>query len=316
MQQRNSERIELVEDTIDEFDEEDSGENDSGELKKLSSCSVQIVNRTCYHVAFKLTTDNPNKYFVSPNTGVIDPNSACNFSVTMQAQKVAPLDMVFRDTLLVQSTVVQAGMKEGDLTSNMLFSKEDGKVVEEKRLKVILIPSTSQLVQSNEDKVLKGDLLQKHNFHAKMLTGPRWKGKGSEVKALANPISKSISDLQSSLIKSNSRAILSGCSVLLASNPEQTDLLSQTCFGQPIITVDKDKQWFQLTFEEAFYLCFYLKCKKIAGGDDVIKTDNKLWEYMTSRRVSFPDFFKAYSHLRVKNWVVRSGCQYGVDFVA
>ncbi|KAI3824422.1 hypothetical protein L1987_05881 [Smallanthus sonchifolius] len=149
-----------------------------------------------------------------------------------------------------------------------------------------------------------------------MLMGPRWKGKGSEVKALANPISKSISDLQSSLTKSNSRGILSGCSVLLASNPEQTDLLSQTCFGQPIITANKDKQWFQLTFEEAFYLCFHLKCIKIAGGDDVIKTDNELWEFMTSRRVSFPDFFKAYSHLRVKNWVVRSGCQYGVDFVA
>ena len=30
----------------------------------------------------------------------------------------------------------------------------------------------------------------------------------------------------------------------------------------------------------------------------------------------FPDFYKAYSHLRMKNWVVKSGNRYGVDFVA
>ncbi|XP_024984787.1 tRNA-splicing endonuclease subunit Sen2-1-like isoform X1 [Cynara cardunculus var. scolymus] len=146
--------------------------------------------------------------------------------------------------------------------------------------------------------------------------GPRWKGKGSEAKALAVPISRSILDLQASLIESNSHGMLSGCSVVLASNAEQTDLLNQTCFGRPIITVDKDKQWFQLTFEEAFYLCFSLRCINIVGGDNSVKTKDQLWEYMISKKPSFPTFFKAYSHLRIKNWVVRSGCQYGVDFVA
>ncbi|XP_023749209.1 tRNA-splicing endonuclease subunit Sen2-2 [Lactuca sativa] len=146
--------------------------------------------------------------------------------------------------------------------------------------------------------------------------GPRWKGKGSEAKALENPMSKTISDLQSSLIKSYSSGILSGYSVLLASNPDQIDLLNQSCFGKPITTIDKDKQWFQLTLEEAFYLSFSLNCIKIVTGDNIIKTNNELWDYMISKRESFPDFFKAYSHLRAKNWVVRSGCQYGVDFVA
>ena len=41
-----------------------------------------------------------------------------------------------------------------------------------------------------------------------------------------------------------------------------------------------------------------------------------IWDYMTSKKASFPHFFKAYSHLRDKNWVVRSGHRYGVDFVA
>ncbi|KAI7733707.1 hypothetical protein M8C21_020690 [Ambrosia artemisiifolia] len=214
------------------------------EPKKQSSCSVQIVNRSDHHVAFEIKTANSENYCVQPNTGVIDPNSTCEFLVTMQAQKVAPLDMTCRDTFLLQSTVVPAGTKQEDVASNT-FAKEHGRVVEEKMLDVIIIPPTSKLVQNNEDRVLKGDLLQKNSFHAKILMGPRWKGKGSEVKALANPISKSI-----------------------------------------------------------------------AGGDHGIKTDNELWEYMSSRKASFPNFFAAYSHLRVKNWVVRSGCQYGVDFVA
>ncbi|OIT28099.1 trna-splicing endonuclease subunit sen2-2, partial [Nicotiana attenuata] len=39
-----------------------------------------------------------------------------------------------------------------------------------------------------------------------------------------------------------------------------------------------------------------------------------LWNYMTSKRKNFPVLYKAYSHLS-KNWVVRLGSQYGVDFV-
>ena len=38
--------------------------------------------------------------------------------------------------------------------------------------------------------------------------------------------------------------------------------------------------------------------------------------YMMSKKENFTNLFKSYSHLRMKNWVVRSGSQYGVDFVA
>ncbi|MFS7894288.1 putative tRNA-intron lyase [Helianthus anomalus] len=157
------------------------------------------------------------------------------------------------------------------------------------------------------------DLFQ---YPVKVVTGPRWKAKGSKAKALANPISNSVSDLQSSLLKSNSQGILSGCSVLLATDPQQTHLLNQTCFGRPVMTTDNDKQWFQFTLQEAFYLCFSLTCIKIVDSDHHAKSNNELWEYMVSKQPSFVDSFKAYSHLRAKNWVVRSGCQYGVDFVA
>ncbi|KAI7983775.1 tRNA-splicing endonuclease subunit Sen2-2 [Camellia lanceoleosa] len=146
--------------------------------------------------------------------------------------------------------------------------------------------------------------------------GPRWKGKGSEGKALADPMSKIVSQLKSSLIQSDSHGLLSGCSVLLEVETEQTALLNRSCFGRPIITAQKDKQWFQLGMEEAFYLCYNLKCLKIFSYDECTKNDDELWNYMKSKRETFPDLFKAYSHLRTRNWVVRSGSQYGVDFIA
>ena len=146
--------------------------------------------------------------------------------------------------------------------------------------------------------------------------GPRWKGKGSEAKALADPISKIVSQLQSTLIQSDCHGLVSGCSVLLGVETEQTELLNRACFGRPIITAEKDKQWFQLGMEEAFYLCYTLKCLKIVGEDECTKNEEELWNYMKSKIETFPTFFKAYSHLRTRNWVVRPGSQYGVDFVA
>ncbi|KAJ8768776.1 hypothetical protein K2173_023680 [Erythroxylum novogranatense] len=146
--------------------------------------------------------------------------------------------------------------------------------------------------------------------------GPRWKGKGAEAKALADPMSKIVSQLCCSLIQSDACGLLTGCSVLLAIEAEQTELLIRACFGRPIVTSDRDKQCFELGIEEAFYLHFSLKCLRIVGGDNVLIDGAELWQQMKSQRSNFPEFYKAYSHLRTKNWVVRPGSQYGVDFVA
>ncbi|KAK1439397.1 hypothetical protein QVD17_05215 [Tagetes erecta] len=143
------------------------------ELKKQSSSSVQMINKTNQYVAFKIKTTNPKKYCVRPNAGVIDPNGSCDFSVTMQAPKVAPPDMICRDKFLVQSTIVSEGTKEEDVTSSM-FAKADGKVVDEKKLKVIFVsppnsPEASpidgpiELVDSNKSKGLKADTTQQNS---------------------------------------------------------------------------------------------------------------------------------------------------------
>nr|XP_043605982.1 vesicle-associated protein 1-2-like [Erigeron canadensis]XP_043605983.1 vesicle-associated protein 1-2-like [Erigeron canadensis] len=164
------------------------------ELKKQSSCAVQMINKTNQHVAFKIKTTNPKKYCVRPNTGVIDPNSSCDFTVTMQAQKVAPPDMICRDKFLVQSTFVSEGTKEEDVTSET-FAKEDGKLVDEKRLKVILIPTpdspessptngTMKIVHSNESRELKDDTIQKDSSQPKVDGGMEvFKVEGESVEA-------------------------------------------------------------------------------------------------------------------------------------
>ncbi|XVE76941.1 hypothetical protein DITRI_Ditri13aG0021100 [Diplodiscus trichospermus] len=61
-------------------------------LRKQSSCSVQLTNKTGRYIAFKVKTTKPKKYCVRPNRGVVLPGSTCNVTVIMQAQKEAPLE--------------------------------------------------------------------------------------------------------------------------------------------------------------------------------------------------------------------------------
>ncbi|XP_052170515.1 vesicle-associated protein 1-3 isoform X2 [Diospyros lotus] len=108
------------------------------ELRKQSSCSMQLTNKTDKHVAFKVKTTNPKKYCVRPNNGIVLPGAACSITVTMQAQKEAPPDMQCKDKFLIQSAVAPNGAITNDITPET-FNKEDGKVVEEFRLKVVYV---------------------------------------------------------------------------------------------------------------------------------------------------------------------------------
>ncbi|CAA6654214.1 unnamed protein product [Spirodela intermedia] len=107
-------------------------------LKKQSSCSVQLINNSIHYVAFKVKTTAPKKYCVRPNVGIALPNTTCDFTVTMQAQKVAPSDLQCKDKFLVQSTIVPYGTTEEGLQPN-LFSKDSGNHIEEIKLRVVLV---------------------------------------------------------------------------------------------------------------------------------------------------------------------------------
>ncbi|XP_038708762.1 vesicle-associated protein 1-3-like isoform X2 [Tripterygium wilfordii] len=110
------------------------------ELRKQSSCSMVLTNKTDKYVAFKVKTTNPKKYWVRPNSGIVLPGSSSNVTVTMLAQKEAPPDMQCKDKFLLQSVVTQDGVTTKDITPEM-FNKEEGKVVEEIRLRVVYIPA-------------------------------------------------------------------------------------------------------------------------------------------------------------------------------
>ncbi|WOL19269.1 vesicle-associated protein 1-3 [Canna indica] len=112
----------------------------SFELKKQSSCCMQLSNKTDKYIAFKVKTTNPKKYCVRPNTGIVLPRSTCDVTVTMQAQKEAPPDMQCKDKFLIQGAVAEDGATTKDITSEM-FNKEPGKVVDEFKLRVIYVPA-------------------------------------------------------------------------------------------------------------------------------------------------------------------------------
>ncbi|WOK95374.1 vesicle-associated protein 1-3 [Canna indica] len=111
------------------------------ELKKQSSCSMQLMNKTDQYVAFKVKTTNPKKYCVRPNTGIVLPRSTCDVTVTMQAQKEAPPDLQCKDKFLLQSVIAENGATTKDITSEM-FNKETGRVVDEFKLRVVYIPAS------------------------------------------------------------------------------------------------------------------------------------------------------------------------------
>ncbi|VYS59443.1 unnamed protein product [Arabidopsis thaliana] len=54
---------------------------------------------------------------------------------------------------------------------------------------------------------------------------------------------------------------LSSCNVFLS---EQAELLDRYCFGRLVFGAEKDKRWIQLSYEEAFFLFYKLKCIKIS----------------------------------------------------
>ncbi|XP_022154612.1 vesicle-associated protein 2-2-like [Momordica charantia] len=113
------------------------------ELKKQSSCSIQLTNNIFDHVAFKVKTTNVKKYCVRPNMGIIKPLSACEVTFTMQGQGVAPPDMICKDKFLILSTIVPAETTVEDITSSNLFGEDERKYIEKKKLIPTLVRASN-----------------------------------------------------------------------------------------------------------------------------------------------------------------------------
>ncbi|KAJ6942875.1 vesicle-associated protein 2-1-like [Populus alba x Populus x berolinensis] len=125
------------------------------ELEKQSFCDLKVANNTEHHVAFKVKTTSPKKYFVRPNTGVIQPWDSCVIRVTLQAQREYPSDMQCKDKFLLQSTIVPPLADVDELPPDTFNKDSDGKVIHDRKLRVVYIPPSSTQ-RNSEDEGLKG----------------------------------------------------------------------------------------------------------------------------------------------------------------
>ncbi|KAF6158830.1 hypothetical protein GIB67_012473 [Kingdonia uniflora] len=142
------------------------------ELDKQTYCDLKVANKTEHHVAFKVKTTSPKKYFVRPNTGIIQPWDSCVITVkflqirfltvhgvikllfwcevTLQAQRQYPPDMQCKDKFLLQSTIVPPNTDVDEMPQDT-FNKDGGKPLEECKLKVVYISPTSGQGNGNSD---------------------------------------------------------------------------------------------------------------------------------------------------------------------
>ncbi|XP_077235114.1 vesicle-associated protein 2-1-like [Tasmannia lanceolata] len=106
------------------------------ELEKQCFCHLKVVNNTEHHVAFKVKTTSPKKYFVRPNNGIIQPWDSCAVTVTLQAQREYPPDMQCKDKFLLQSTKVPPSTDIDEIPQET-FSKDCDRIIEERKLRVV-----------------------------------------------------------------------------------------------------------------------------------------------------------------------------------
>eukprot|EP01018_Ginkgo_biloba_P024011 Gb_26080 [translate_table: standard] len=90
---------------------------------------------------------------------------------------------------------------------------------------------------------------------------------------------------------------------------EQTIMLSHSAIALWLLErASKGGAWMVIFYHNCIQLWSFYQGRQWLNHDEV-------WRYMKGRQETFVQHYKAYSHLRSKNWVVRSGLQYGADFV-
>ncbi|KAF3792987.1 Vesicle-associated protein 2-1 [Nymphaea thermarum] len=134
------------------------------ELDKQSYCNLKLVNSSEHYVAFKIKTTAPKKYFVRPNTGVIQPWDSVVILVTLQAQREYPPDMQCKDKFLVQSARVPPNIDPDEIPPET-FNKDGERKVEECKLKVVYTAPVANGPRSLEDHLLFHSSMSRSSRH-------------------------------------------------------------------------------------------------------------------------------------------------------
>ncbi|XP_077244840.1 vesicle-associated protein 2-1-like [Tasmannia lanceolata] len=133
------------------------------ELGKQCYCDLKVVNNTEHHVAFKVKTTSPKKYFVRPNTGILQPSDSCVVTVTLQAQLDYPPDMQCKDKFLLQSTKVPPSTDIDEIPQE-IFSKDGDRIIEECKLRVVYTaPVHSDNGDSESEPLVSASMLSSSN---------------------------------------------------------------------------------------------------------------------------------------------------------
>eukprot|EP00897_Mesotaenium_endlicherianum_P002344 jgi/Mesen1/2137/ME000152S01229 len=169
----------------------------------------------------------------------------------------------------------------------------------------------------------------------------RWKRRGSAKTARDNGMGRILSELQAG---QRLRGTCVSSAVLVEATPVQHELLEKGCYGKLIpgdsnVMQSQDEaegsssgeqvRVTQLTLEEAFYLAHAAPCLTLLQPSEQVGPRAlsravfvpsvrgvHVPRMRTGGMAAFPELYAAYWQLREKRWVVRSGVQYGADFMA
>ena len=105
------------------------------EHKKQTSCSVQLTNETINSIAFNIRTPS-KQYNTRPDKGIVLPGCKRDVKITLQPQESAT-QVRNSDKFTIQSTQVNEGLADDDITDHMFKSKGGKKMVDEVNLMVL-----------------------------------------------------------------------------------------------------------------------------------------------------------------------------------
>jgi hypothetical protein len=112
------------------------------ELNMQISRSVELINDTDDHFAFRVSTTSLRPYCIEENKGTVPPRSKCSVTISMQAlDKALPCHQC-RDEFCVQSTRVDGSLAATNIGRD-IFNEEPGKVIDAVNFSVVLIEASS-----------------------------------------------------------------------------------------------------------------------------------------------------------------------------
>ncbi|GJM90983.1 hypothetical protein PR202_ga07316 [Eleusine coracana subsp. coracana] len=110
------------------------------EANKKLSCLLKLTNKTDSYIAFNWKVTDHKNYSFLPNKGILLPRLICTTVITKRELEKPPPDLACNDKVLLQSTKVIESFTKNDIDMET-FRKETGKVVNEVKLKVVLLLS-------------------------------------------------------------------------------------------------------------------------------------------------------------------------------